>query len=53
MPLIDAIMRKLNATGHISYRARMLAASYLTVDLKQDWRMGALYFEERLVDHDV
>jgi deoxyribodipyrimidine photo-lyase len=34
MPLIDAIMRELNATGHISHRCRMIAASYLTLDLK-------------------
>jgi deoxyribodipyrimidine photo-lyase len=28
-------------------------ASYLTLDLKQDWRNGAYYFEEILIDHDV
>jgi deoxyribodipyrimidine photo-lyase len=28
-------------------------ASYLTLDLGQDWREGANYFEEKLIDHDV
>ena len=53
MPLIDSLMRELNATGFISNRGRQLAASYLARDLKQDWRYGAYYFEEKLIDHDV
>jgi len=28
-------------------------ASYLTLDLYQDWRYGAHHFEEVLIDHDV
>lgn len=28
-------------------------ASYLTLDLKQDWRHGAHWFEQQLIDHDV
>ena len=31
----------------------MVVACYLTMDLKQDWRYGAHYFEEKLIDHDV
>mmetsp|Transcript_8912 Transcript_8912/g.15109 ORF Transcript_8912/g.15109 Transcript_8912/m.15109 type:complete len:262 (+) Transcript_8912:510-1295(+) len=53
MPLIDALMREMNETGYMSNRGRQIVASYLTLDLKQDWRFGAHYFEERLVDHDV
>jgi deoxyribodipyrimidine photo-lyase len=53
MPLIDALMRELNATGIMTNRGRLLVASYLTMDMKQDWRMGAMYFEEKLLDHDV
>ena len=44
MPLIDSLMRKLNTEGSISSRARSLVMSYLTLDLKQDWRYGAYYF---------
>ena len=53
MPLIDALMRELNQSGFMSNRGRQIVASYLTLDLKQDWRFGAHYFEEKLIDHDV
>lgn len=53
MPLIDALMRDLNATGFMPNRGRMIVACYLTMDLRQDWRQGAYYFEEKLIDHDV
>ena len=53
MPLIDALMRDLNATEFMPNRGRMVVACYLTMDLKQDWRYGAHYFEEKLIDHDV
>jgi deoxyribodipyrimidine photo-lyase len=53
MPIIDAFMRELNATGFMSNRGRQIVASYLTLDLKQDWRYGAYYFEQQLIDHDV
>jgi deoxyribodipyrimidine photo-lyase len=46
-------MRNLKATGHISGRGRRLVASYLCLDLKVDWRYGAAWFEERLIDHDT
>jgi deoxyribodipyrimidine photo-lyase len=53
MPIIDAFMRCLNVTGWITGRGRLTVASYLAQDLKQDWRYGAAYFEERLIDHDI
>lgn len=53
MPLIDALMRELNVTGFLSNRGRQIVASYLTLDLEQDWRYGARHFEEVLIDHDV
>jgi len=53
MPIIDAIMRELTSVGFISNRARQMTASYLCLDLKQDWRYGAYWFEEKLIDHDV
>lgn len=30
-----------------------MTASYLCLDLQQDWRYGAYHFEETLIDHDV
>lgn len=53
MPIIDALMREMNETGYMPNRGRMIVASYLTHDLKIDWRYGAYYFEEKLIDHDV
>lgn len=51
-PLIDALMRELNHSGFMSNRGRQIVASYLTLDLQQDWRYGAMHFEEKLIDHD-
>ena len=53
MPLVDALMREMNATGFMPNRGRMIVACYFAMDLKQDWRYGAHYFEEKLIDHDV
>ncbi|PTS82301.1 DASH family cryptochrome [Pseudomonas sp. HMWF032] len=52
MPLIDANMRELAATGFMSNRGRQVVASYLINDLQQDWRHGAAWFEEHLIDYD-
>ena len=53
MPFIDACMRELNATGCMPNRGKMIVACYFALDLKQDWRYGAQYFEEKLLDYDV
>jgi deoxyribodipyrimidine photo-lyase len=52
MPLVDASMRELAATGFMSNRGRQVVASYLVNDLQQDWRHGAAWFEEHLLDYD-
>jgi len=52
-PFVDANMLELTATGHMSNRGRQNVASFLTKDLKIDWRMGAEFFESFLIDHDV
>ncbi|WP_340101187.1 deoxyribodipyrimidine photo-lyase [Salinibaculum salinum] len=51
-PLVDAGMRQLAAEGYIHNRPRQNVASFLTKHLLTDWREGAQYFEEQLVDHD-
>jgi deoxyribodipyrimidine photo-lyase len=50
---IDANMIELKRTGFMSNRGRQNVASYLCNDLKMDWRYGAAYFEEQLIDYDV
>ncbi|CCQ12535.1 Cryptochrome [Pseudoalteromonas luteoviolacea B = ATCC 29581] len=52
-PLVNAIMRELKSTGWISNRARQISASYLIYELGIDWRHGAAYFEQALLDYDV
>lgn len=50
--MVDAGMRQLNTTGIMHNRLRMICASYLTKDLKIDWRKGEKYFATKLVDYD-
>lgn len=50
---IDANMRELKLTGFMSNRGRQNVASYLCHDLHVDWRYGAAYFEEMLIDYDA
>lgn len=52
-PLVDAGMRELWATGYMHNRVRMIAASFLTKDLFIDWRRGADWFLNTLVDADL
>jgi deoxyribodipyrimidine photo-lyase len=52
-PLVDANMRELAATGYMSNRGRQNVCSFLALDLAQDWRYGAYYFESVLLDYDV
>ncbi len=52
-PLVDAGMRQLAAEGWMHNRVRMVAASFLTKDLRVDWRIGAAHFMDLLVDGDV
>lgn len=53
IPFIDANMRELNATGYMSNRGRQNVAAFFVHDMKQDWRQGAAYFEQKLIDYDV
>ena len=52
VPLVDAAMRCLNATGFMHNRLRMVTAMFLTKDLLIDWRWGERYFMQQLVDGD-
>ena len=52
LPLVDANMRELAATGWMSNRGRQNVASYLVHDLGIDWRQGAEFFETHLLDFD-
>jgi deoxyribodipyrimidine photo-lyase len=46
-------MRELWSTGWMHNRVRMLAASFLTKDLRLPWLAGARWFWDTLVDADL
>ena len=52
-PLVNACMNQLNQTGYMSNRGRQIVASCFVNELNLDWRYGAAYFEQQLVDYDV
>lgn len=52
-PIVDAGMRELWHTGFMHNRVRMIVASFLTKDLLIDWRYGADWFWDTLVDADL
>ena len=49
-PIVDAGMRQLWATGWMHNRVRMIAASFLIKHMLIDWRQGASWFWDTLVD---
>ncbi len=51
-PIVDAGMRQLWSTGWMHNRVRMIAASFLIKHLLIDWRHGARWFWDTLVDAD-
>jgi deoxyribodipyrimidine photo-lyase len=52
-PIVDAGMRQLWATGWMHNRVRMIVASFLIKHLLTDWRVGAEWFWDTLVDADL
>ncbi|WP_317134378.1 cryptochrome/photolyase family protein, partial [Endobacter medicaginis] len=53
IPIVDAGMRQLWHTGWMHNRVRMIVASWLTKHLLIDWRGGAAWFLDTLVDGDL
>ena len=53
IPFVDAGMRELWHTGFMHNRVRMLAGSFLVKNLLHDWRQGAAWFWDTLVDADL
>ena len=52
-PLVNACMNELRHTGYLSNRGRQIVASCLVNELSVDWRFGAAWFEEQLIDYDA
>lgn len=53
IPIVDAGMRQLWASGWMHNRVRMIAASFLTKHCRIPWQEGARWFWETLVDADL
>jgi len=53
IPIVDAGMRELAATGFMHNRVRMIAGSFLVKDLLIDWRWGEAWFAEKLLDYEL
>ncbi|HTZ71086.1 MAG TPA: deoxyribodipyrimidine photo-lyase [Acetobacteraceae bacterium] len=53
VPIVDAGMRQLWQTGWMHNRVRMIVGSFLTKHLLIDWRRGAAWFLDTLVDADL
>ena len=51
-PFVNAFMCQLKTTGWMSNRGRQIVASYFINELGVDWRFGAAWFEEQLIDYD-
>ncbi|MEO1038095.1 MAG: deoxyribodipyrimidine photo-lyase [Pseudomonadota bacterium] len=53
IPIVDAGMRELWATGWMHNRVRMIAGSFLVKNLLISWRRGETWFWDTLVDADL
>lgn len=53
VPIIDAGMRELWATGWMHNRVRLIVASYLCKHMRAHWRTGADWFHQTLLDADL
>ncbi len=53
IPMVDAGMRELWATGYMHNRVRMVVASLLTKNQQISWLEGARWFWDTLVDADL
>ncbi len=53
IPIVDAGMRELWATGWMHNRVRMIVASLLVKNLRIHWREGERWFWDTLVDADI
>ncbi len=52
VPLVDACMRCLHATGYLNFRMRSMLVSFLTHHLWQPWKNGAVYLASQFLDFE-
>ncbi|MFT7155767.1 MAG: deoxyribodipyrimidine photo-lyase [Parvicella sp.] len=52
LPLVDACMRCVIATGWINFRMRAMLVSILTLHFDQDWRRGVYHLAQQFLDYE-
>lgn len=52
VPMVDACMRSLNATGYLNFRMRAMLVSFLSHHLNIDWRLGAPHLARQFLDFE-
>jgi deoxyribodipyrimidine photo-lyase len=52
IPLVDACMRCLEATGWLNFRMRAMVVSFFTHHLGQDWRWAAYHLANVFLDYE-
>ena len=52
IPLVDACMRALHATGYINFRMRAMLVSFLCHHLRIDWRSGVEHLAQLFLDFE-
>lgn len=53
VPIVDAGIRQMLATGWMHNRVRMIVAMFLSKNLLIDWRLGERWFMQHLIDGDL
>lgn len=53
IPIVDAGIRQMLATGWMHNRVRMIVAMFLSKNLLLDWHLGEAWFMQHLIDGDL
>ena len=53
IPIVDAAMQQMLATGWMHNRLRMVVAMFFTKNLLLDWRLGEAFFMQHLIDGEL
>ena len=52
IPMVDACMRCVNATGYLNFRMRAMLVSFLCHHLELDWRLGVTHLARAFLDFE-
>ena len=53
IPLVDACMRSVCATGYLNFRMRAMLVSFLTHTLWQPWQAGVYHLAKQFLDYEA